>query len=196
MYSCVFCTDDESGTGRTITIDGKTRFWNNSASVAINGSGKVCLNSMAHSQSVARPVTVGGTATLAIKPGAGFSESVMTVGSGATLEVPESGIVEFVGATTFEDGAKLAFNFTDANSAPCIEFNGGVTMNGKVTVKVSAAEGINARNADGKWLIASNVSGGTFEIDEDIPQWVKGIAVEDGKLYLKVKTCGFALSLR
>jgi hypothetical protein len=196
MYSCVFCTDDESGTGRTITIDGKTRFWNDTALLTINGSGKVCLNSMAHSQSVARPVTVGGTATLAIKPGAGFRESVMTVGSGARLEVPESGIVESVGATTFEDGAKLAFNFTDANSAPCIEFKGGVTVNGKVTVKVSAAEGINARNADGKWLIATNVSGGTFEIDEDIPQWVKGIAVEDGKLYLKVKTCGFALSLR
>ena len=197
MYSCVFCTDDESGTGRTITIDGKTRFMNNSASVAINGSGKVRLNSMAHSTSVARPVTVGGTATLAIKPGAGFGESAMTVGSGATLEVPESGVVTFTGAATLADASTLSINFTDNNAAPKFAFS-GVTASGTVTVKVSAAKNVNARNADGKWLIATNVSGeGSFVLDEENkPAWVEGVSLEGGNLYLNVKTCGLTLSVR
>ena len=197
MYSCVLCTDDELGTGRTITIDGKTRFGNNSASIAINGSGKVRLNSMAHSTSVARPVTVGGTATLAIKPGAGFGESSMAVGSGATLEVPESGVVTFTGAATLADGSKLSVNFTNGNEAPQFAFAGGASADGTVAVKVAAAKGVNARNADGKWLIATNVSGGTFEIDdEDKPEWAESVAVEGGNLYLNVKTRGLSLSVR
>ena len=122
----------------------------------------------------------------------------MTVGSGATLEVPESGVVTFTGAATLADGSKLSVNFTDGNEAPQFAFAEGVNANGAaVTVKASAEEGLNARNADGKWLLATNVSGGTFEIDdEDKPDWAESVAVEGGNLYLNVKTRGLSLSVR
>ena len=62
----------------------------------------------------------------------------------------------------------------------------------------TAAENVNARNADGKWLIATNVSGeGSFVLDEENkPAWVEGVSLEGGNLYLNVKTCGLTLSVR
>jgi hypothetical protein len=198
-YSLVFhrnvelCTDDENGTGRTITIDARTRGNGSSVAIAVSGSGMVKVNKACNNYTQPT-VTVTNTATLAFKPGAGLGESAMTVNSGATLAIPESGTVT-LGAVTLKNGAILSFHFTSADEPPKFEFSTAATANGTMNVKVSAASGVFPRKLDGKWLIATNVSGGTFTL-VDAPIWAEGVSVENGNLYLNVKAPGLSLSVR
>ena len=139
-------------------------------------------------------VSAGAGTTLCISNGVALANAV-NIASGATLEYLDGASIS--GAVTLADGSAIALRFTTDAAAPCISFASAPTVNGKVTVKVSAADGVNARNVDGKWLIATNVSGGTFEIDdEDKPEWAESVAVEGGNLYLNVKTRGLSLSVR
>ena len=139
-------------------------------------------------------VSAGTGTTLCISNGVALANAV-NIASGATLEYLDGASIS--GAVTLADGSAIALRFTTDAAAPCISFASAPTVNGKVTVKVSAADGVNARNVDGKWLIATNVSGGTFEIDdEDKPLWAESVAVEGGNLYLNVKTRGLSLSVR
>jgi hypothetical protein len=193
----IFCTDDENGTGRTITIDAKTR--GNGATGTLNftvsGTGKVKVNS-ASDVNIQPVVTVTNTATLAIKPGAGLGESAMTVNTGATLAVEESADVTISGATDLKDGAVLSFNFTSIDAAPKFVFSNTATASGTVTVKVSAATGVFPRKLDRRWLIAEGVSG-EFELDEETkPIWADGVSVEGSNLYLDVKAPGLTLSVK
>ena len=139
-------------------------------------------------------VSAGDGTTLCISNGVALANAV-NIASGATLEYLDGASI--TGAVTFGDGSAMSLRFTTDAAAPCISFASAPTVNGKVTVKVSAADGVNARNVDGKWLIATNVSGGTFEIDdEDKPVWAESVAVDGGNLYLNVKTRGLLLSVR
>jgi hypothetical protein len=139
-------------------------------------------------------VSAGDGTTLCISNGVALANAV-NIASGATLEYLDGASIS--DAVTLADGSAMALRFTTDAAAPRISFASAPTVNGKVTVKVSAADGVNARNVEGKWLIATNVSGGTFEIDnEDKPEWAESVAVEGGNLYLNVKTRGLSLSVR
>ena len=198
LRNVIFCTDDENGVGRTITIDARTRSTSSDSvpvAVTVSGSGKVKINGTCYN-SITPEVTVTDTATLAIKTQAGLGEYAMTVNSGATLAVEESDDVTINGATTLEDGAILSFNFTSDKYAPKFVFLNHATANGTVKVKVSAAEGVFPRKLDGKWLIAEGVSG-TFELDKgSLPAFATGVSVEDGNLYLNVNTAGRWINIK
>ena len=137
----IFCTDDENGNGRTITIDARTR--GNGATGTLNltvsGSGKVKVN-RASDVNIQPTMTVTNTATLAIKPGAGLGESAMTVNTGATLEVPESGTAALTGSLALADGSALAFKVGENDNAVLGLQPQTLTLpeSGKVTVKLTA----------------------------------------------------------
>ena len=84
-----FCTDDESGTGRTITINAVTR-GNNSPSVIVSGSGTLKVNRPA-SNDQHPPVTVTDTATLEYASGAKLGAGTVTLGAGTTFAFANSG---------------------------------------------------------------------------------------------------------
>ena len=190
-----FCTDDENGTGRTITIDARTRGNGDNVNVTVSGSGMLKVNNTCYN-ATQPTVTVTNTATLAIKPGASLGTGATTVHSGATLAVEESDAVTISGATTLDGGAVLSFNFTSIDAAPKFVFSNTATASGTAKVKVSAAAGVFPRKLDRRWLIAEGVSG-EFELDEETkPIWADGVSVEGSNLYLDVKAPGLSLSVR
>jgi hypothetical protein len=111
--------------------------------------------------------------------------------------LPESGDVTIPGAVTLEDDAVLSFNFTNGAEAPKFTFATGATVSsGTAKVNVTAEESVQPRRLDGKWLIAEGVSG-SFALDEETkPTWANSISIEDGNLYLNVKSPGLMLSVR
>jgi hypothetical protein len=142
-------------------------------------------------------LTVSNAATVAVNAGCKPGGGAVLVATGATLSLPESGTVTIPGAVTLQDDAVLYFNFTNGAGAPKFAFTAGATVSsGTAKVKVSAAEGVQPRRLDGKWLIAEGVSG-TFVLDEETkPTWADGVSIEDGNLYLNVKSPGLMLSVR
>ena len=192
VSSVKFDTTDESGNARTIT---STDGLESSGKITIAGSGTFVADSdysesLTHSGSV----TVTDTATLAINAGKAISKGTITVNSGATLKVAESGTVALQGGLTLADNATLAFNFTDRGIAPVLDVTDKtVTANGTVTVKFSAADGINPKGGKTYQL----TSGGKFagievSLDEGgKPDWVKDISVVDGDIYMEVMPKGF-----
>ena len=132
-----FCTDDENGVGRTITIDARTRGDGSSVAITVSGSGMVKVNK-ACNNATQPTVTVTDTATLAIKPGAGLGESAMTVNTGATLEVPESGTAALTGSLALADGSALAFKVGENENAVLGLQTLALPESGKVKVKLTA----------------------------------------------------------
>ncbi len=170
----------------------------------VKGPGKVVVNynvtdltSNANSLKNAFRVADGGT--LAIVPGANPSVSTdnngtLTVNSGATLEVAESGTVAPGGNLTLADGAALAFNFTENKVAPVLDVTGKtVTVAGTVNVKIAAASGIRPVTAGGKFTLTSGgkFAGVTVSLDEtNKPDWALGVSVENGNVVLDVRPLG------
>ena len=200
LYSLVlhrnveFCTDDESGTGRTITIDAITRADDSSVYVTVSGSGKVKVN-RPHYNNYQPTVTVTNTATLAIKPGAGLGESAMTVNTGATLEVPESGTVTLAGNLTLASGAALAFKL-NGNSETTLALASGKTLTASESVNIKFAEGsVFAPDKAYTLVSGANLAEGD-EAKFALPQGNRGtLSVVEGNLvytapkyfYIKVK---------
>ena len=150
-----FCTDDENGTGRTITMDAITR-GNTAPTITVSGSGTLRVNKAAIN-TTEPPVTVTNTATLAIKPGANLTTSTMTLNDGTTLQVAESGTVALGGNLTLKAGAMLGFNYT-TKDAPVLNLTGktvtfdeGTTTN--VVVNISSTNGKCGRG--GAWELTS-----------------------------------------
>ena len=180
----VFCTDDESGTGRKITIDTPTKSrWE--PAITVSGSGTLQVNKTCDND--AQPtVVVTNTATLAFKPGASLGTGATTVHSGATLAVSESG-TNTVASLTLKGGAALAFNFTDAALAPVLAAS-SATAEGAVNVKISAL-GVTSP-AFGKHVLTS--SGGAFAgktvTCSEKPSWSRtvSVGVVDGEIVMSV----------
>ena len=83
QHNITFCTDDESGEGRTITIDAKTRGQRNPV-ITVSGKGTLQVNGTC--ENTAEPVvTVTDTATLAFGEGASLGTGDITLGAGTTL---------------------------------------------------------------------------------------------------------------
>ena len=195
-----FCTDDESGVGRTITINANT--WDySSPTITVSGTGTLRVNSECYGDAQP-PVTVTNSATLAFKPGASLTTSNITVNAGATLAVAESGTVVIGGGLALKDGACLGFNFTARNEQPVLNltdktvtFDEGETTN--IVVKVSMANG--ARPAGGTHVVTSGgqFADATLSLSADAPKWVTGVSVnDDGNIVLGVKPLGTMLFVR
>ena len=106
-----FCTDDESGTGRTITIDAVTR-GNGTPAVIVSGSGTLKVNRPA-SNDQHPSVTVTDTATLEYASGAKLGDGTVTLGadttfafenSGSTLSLPAPIVLPDTGVATLRIG--------------------------------------------------------------------------------------------
>ena len=146
-------------------------------------------------------VTVSDTATLAVNAGKVATIGMITVNSGATLEVAESGTVALGGDLTLKAGAALGFNYTTRNKPvldltdKAVTFEEGETTN--VVVKISAT-------ADKRPLAGENVLtyGEKFadvqvELAEGAPDWVKSVYVNnDGNIAIDVKPIGTRIILR
>lgn len=119
--SAEFLTDDESGIGRTITLDGRVNFLHPETSV-VSGSGTLVVNTTAYG-TVAAPIEVKDTATLKFgNAAATFSPAGdYTFHAGTTLALPAagSGAVAFGGSVYFAGegtvGLKLGDGETIAN---------------------------------------------------------------------------------
>jgi len=84
-YGAMFCTDDENGVGRTITIDAATCAAYETP-VTISGSGTLKVNKPC--QNTVQPsITVTETATLEYAAGASLGTGALTLGAGTTLVV-------------------------------------------------------------------------------------------------------------
>ena len=195
-----FCTSDESGVGRTITIDANTKNYS-SPTIAVSGTGALRVNGKCDGDAQP-PVTVTDTATLAFKPGASLTTSNITVNAGATLAVAESGTVVIGGGLALKDGACLGFNFTARNERPVLNltdktvtFDEGETTN--IVVKVSMANG--ARPAGGTHVVTSGgqFADATLSLSADAPKWVTGVSVNGGgNIVLGVKPLGTMFFVR
>ncbi len=129
--------------GHTVTLapesfDGNTP----EASIIVQGNGTVKVLS---DVTPATAFQCNGTARVSVKPGVSLGSGTVSVASGATFEVAESGTVALGGSLTLADDAALGFNYTGTRE-PVLDLTGrtvtfaeGETTN--VTVKVSAAEG-------------------------------------------------------
>ena len=180
---------DGSYVGRTVTLTGKVTGY---GAMVADGCGKLLFNS---ASDFSGGLTATGGVTVAVNAGCSPGSGVVTVGSGSTFAVPGSGTATVPGAVTLKDGAILSFHFTSVDAQPQFAFTDGATVeSGAVTVRVSADDDVMPRKVGGKWLIATNVSG-SFEL-VDPPSWAEDVSVEEGNLYLNVKTPGLSLSVR
>ena len=181
----------DSATSHDVTLTGIVT---GDGALRVVGSGRVIFNSVSE---LSGELTVSNAATVAVNAGCTTGSGAVLVTSGATLSLPESGVVTIPGTVTLQDDAVLSFNFTNGAEAPKFAFTGGATVpDGTAKVKVSAAAGVQPRRLDGKWLIAEGVSG-TFALDEETkPTWADGVSVDGGNLYLDVKVPGLTLSVR
>ncbi len=188
-----FCTDDESGTGRTITMDAIARGYGTTPTVTVSGSGTLRVNKSAIN-TTEPSVAVTNTATLALKPGAIFTTSTITVNSGAALQVAESGTLALGGDLALKAGATLGFNYT-TRDAPVLDltdktvtFDEGATTN--VVVKITAAEGRRGRGGVRTLTSGGKFADATVSLAAGAPSWVAGVSVVNGDIVLDVKPRG------
>ena len=111
-----FGTTDESGDACTVTDDGVIASWDK-GEIHIDGKGTFVVNAVGTATCAA---TVEGSATLAINAGKKLTTGAMTVNSGATLKVAQSGTVTLGGNLTLENDAILGFNFTSCAAEPVL----------------------------------------------------------------------------
>jgi hypothetical protein len=200
----VLDTNNEAGEGKGIVFNVICVSDNATSPVVIAGSGYVRYNAVnTHSGTV----TVNSGATLELGEGAKSGTGALTVKSGATLSAAESGGAATIGAAcTLEDGAILGFKFTSVGDSPKFAFGAVPTLGGNVYFKVDARDNVVPRNHVGKWLVATGVGEldvSKLKFDDDIapkPTWVADVdhpfVVEDGNLYLRVKSPGFVFTIR
>ncbi len=172
LKDVTFCTDDENGVGRTITIDAKTRA-NYSPAITVSGSGTLQVNK--GNANIDQPtVTVTGTATLAFGAAASLGTGAITLGTGTKLVLTQpSGSNEF---TPLANTLNLP---TGENEVATIRIDG-------------------ARLKSGDHEIATVESGTTANVDLDLSGIALGgrkasVRVENGKLVLNVASGGFTL---
>ena len=202
-YNIEFNTTDVNGNGRTITLDCITRSRTN-PSITVSGKGTLRVNKenvTAASGDKYPPVTVTDSATLAFKPGADLGEGLTTVNSGAAFQVAESGDVALRGDLLLKNGAVLGFNYT-RNSEPklklddrVVSFEEGESTN--VVVKISAAAGKRAHGGRNYLTSGGQFAGVDVSLpDDNVPEWVICVGVEEGNIYADIKPAGMRIVVR
>ena len=195
----VFDTNDESGTGRRITVNAIV---GNTKTVSVTGSGTVRYNRVNDNNAA---LTVSGTATLELGAGAKTGTGDVTVGTGAALSVPEAGTGTVGGNLTLQSGAKLSFAIGGVGDGPKISMASGKTVNvssvdagNPVKVSFTASENKIIRSFAPYVLVhgAGLADASKFALAENQPAWVDSLAVVDGDLVLVAKRPGLTLSVR
>ena len=103
-YGATFCTDDEGGIGRTITIASGTRAAYASP-VVVSGSGTLKVNKPCQNADQP-PVTVTDTATLEYAAGASLGTGPLTLGAGTTFVVASDDLPINVASITLPESGK------------------------------------------------------------------------------------------
>ena len=178
---------------------------NQGGTVNIKGNGVVELENSINGELT---VYVNDTATLSVKRGKspGNKNSNVTVKGGATLEVAESAetageaSVALKGNLTLNDGAILAFDFTDRSIAPVLASASDkmVTVKGMVYVKISADAKIE-RPRSGEHILTSSIdfTGKTVVLADSNPDWVNGVSVDvSGNIVVDVKPTALMIIVR
>ena len=161
--------------------------------IDVKGCGTVLFNSVS---TFSDGLTVS-SGTVAVNPGMRPGNSTVTVRNGATLQVAQSGMVALNGGLTLDDGAALGFNFTEKRTTPVLDVTDKtVTVNGTVSVKISAADGIKPKGGDHTLTSGGKFAGANVSLAAGAPTWVKGVSVVDGEIVLTVKRNGFAVFVR
>ena len=136
-------------------------------------------------------VTANGTATVSVNAGCRPGNGAVTLDGAATLKVAQSGTVSLGGALMAANGTTLAFNFTEAATAPSLDA-ASVTLpaDGTVNVKVTADDNF----AKGAYTLIS----GAGLTDGDLAKftmnpklsndWRGALSILDGDLVLTVKS--------
>lgn len=191
--SSTFDTTDESGIGRTITLDALCA---GTKSVTVTGKGTLVVNNQANTCSGA--VTVNDTATLALNAGCPFGTGRVTV-TNATLKANSSGTVAFASNVVCQAGTALAFRFTDKRTAPCLAFNAeaaGNAMPAELAVRVSAADGLLPVGRQHTLTTGYDFTGKNITL-VDPPDWIQSIGKDaSGNIVLDVKSNGTTIIMR
>ena len=204
--SLIFDTSDyyDPSVQRTITVRGPIGAGNaDSLSAAVTGIGTFVFaftNENNYASTFSGGLTVGDSATVAVKPGARPGKGVVTLEDTSTLQVAASGTVTLGGALTAANGTTLAFNFTEAATAPSLNA-ASVTLpaDGTVNVKVTADDNF----AKGAYTLIS----GAGLTDGDLAKftmnpklsndWRGALSIVDGGLVFTVKSKpGFMLIVK
>ena len=169
-----FCTDDESGTGRTITLEAKTQVQSGkTAAITVSGSGTLEVTQPDKNENTATvSVTLTDTATLA------YTTADATLGSGAAM--------------TLGAGTKLWLNTATLSNT----LNLPTGENEVATIRI---DGTKLRAGD--HVIATVGTGATANVSLDPASTAldgrKGsLRVEGGNLVLNIKSKGTMLIVR
>jgi len=200
--SLTYNTTGLDGNGYTITLDGG--FSDKKAPLYVTGSGTFVVNHVTKSfggyNAYSGPVTVKDTATLAINEGKKLTSGEITINSGTTLQVAQSGTVTLGGNLTFKGGAALGFNYTTRNAPvlalgnKTVTFDEGETTN--VVVKISAADGVRPISGNNTLTSGGKFTDATVSLADGTPKWVKDISVVDGDIVIDVKPVGLMVIFR
>ena len=142
-------------------------------------------------------ITVKNGAILEVAGGSTTGTGAVTVESGATLAPSGTGVATVGGNLTLNDGACLAFNYTDRSNVTKLAIASGktVTAGGTVKVKVSAAAWPKIGNK--VLTTGGRFTGVNVTLDEtDKPKWAERVEVVDGDLVLVVKPKPMMLFVR
>ena len=206
----------DTDNGKTITVNGEIYMDPISGTVntlTVKGSGtvNVCntINRVSGAGAFNGAVIVTNTATLAINAGKQLTTGDITVNSGATLQVAESGTLALAGGLTLKDYACLGFNYTNRNEPvldlddKTVTFDEGETTN--IVVKVSTVGGKWPHGGDNVLTSGNDkvltpdkkFAGVNVMLDEaDKPSWAKGVSVnEKGDIVLVVNPKGLAIQV-
>ena len=191
--STIFDTTDESGVGRTITIDALCE---GTYDVKIKGSGSVVVNNRANTCSSA--VDVSGGATLALNAGCPLGKGSVTV-TGATLKANSSGVVSFASNVVCKANSTLAFHFTEKRTAPCLAFNSamsGNAMPAALNVRITADDG--KCPSGGRYTLTTGYDFTSTTLTlVDQPEWIKYFGKdESGNIVIEAKSKGMMLVIR
>ncbi len=204
-YSVEFNTTDADGVGRTITLDTVTRT-RRSPALTVSGTGTLKVNKAANNETQPA-VTVKDTATLAFAPGATLGTGKLTVNSGATLALPQTGTVTMGGSLALAAGSTIEFTLSVAGQTT-------LDVTGK-TLALPAAEAdpvvVSHETKPGKAVRSKTpytlISGANLTEDDlakftlgvNLPEWVRGenaLVVEDGDLKLYTMNPGLCIKIK
>lgn len=188
-----FKTDDENGVPRTVTLNGVADVRH---SLTVQGHGRFQVNSKGMNTGSTGGITAGEYSTLAYASGADLGAGAVTVGVNATLEVA-SGEHTF-GGLTLNDGATLAFNFTQRAVTPQIAVAEGKTLTVNGAVKVKIPEGcVRPKGCEHVLTTCGGFTAESVTLVAGAPDWVRGLSVNaDGNLVLAVKPKGTMIIFR
>lgn len=177
-----FCTDDESGTGRTITVDAITCA-QETPTITISGKGTLKINKAAQN-TVQPPVTVKDTATLEYAAGASLGTGALTLGAGTTLVIASSDLPISVASLSLPESGtatiQIAGDALAAGDYAIIASAAGLPAGFEEKVNVVAPDGTSVNQ---RLYTSDNGTMSLFVGEGDLPDpytWTG--AANDGKM--------------